>query len=106
MTTAPLANARCAHHRDREAAARCPSCGKFFCRECITEHAGRVLCSTCLVAQAGGSKPRRSFLRPAWVALQLLAGFLAAFAFFYFCAQILVLIPDSMHKGTIWKVGK
>jgi hypothetical protein len=39
---------RCFNHGMREAAARCPECGRFYCRECITEHDDRVLCSACL----------------------------------------------------------
>ena len=39
---------RCFNHAGREAVARCPECGQFFCRECITEHEDRVLCSACL----------------------------------------------------------
>jgi uncharacterized paraquat-inducible protein A len=41
---------RCHNHPQREAAARCPECGRFFCRECVTEHEGRVICSACLRA--------------------------------------------------------
>ena len=43
-----LAHQRCFNHALREAAARCPGCGNFFCRECVTEHDDRVLCAACL----------------------------------------------------------
>jgi hypothetical protein len=43
-----LTHQRCYHHQFREAVARCPECGRFFCRECITEHADKVLCASCL----------------------------------------------------------
>ena len=45
---AAVALQRCLHHGEREAIARCPECGSFFCRECITEHDERVLCASCL----------------------------------------------------------
>ena len=33
-----LIHQRCSNHPGREAAVRCPECGRFFCRECVTEH--------------------------------------------------------------------
>ena len=39
-----------ARHAAREAAARCPACGEFFCRECVVEHAGKPLCASCLAS--------------------------------------------------------
>ena len=46
----PLASARCFKHLSREAVARCPECSKFYCRECVTEHEGRMMCRSCLDA--------------------------------------------------------
>jgi len=43
-----LAYQRCLNHTFREAVARCPECGHYFCRECITEHEDRVVCASCL----------------------------------------------------------
>jgi hypothetical protein len=45
-----LALQRCFHHEEREAVSRCPSCGRFFCRECVLPHDGRLLCSACILA--------------------------------------------------------
>lgn len=47
-----IALSKCLIHTAREAVARCPQCRQFFCRECITEHGGRVLCAPCLAKQA------------------------------------------------------
>jgi hypothetical protein len=38
----------CWNHEAREAACRCPACGRTYCRECVSEHDGRLLCATCL----------------------------------------------------------
>jgi hypothetical protein len=38
---------RCRNHPERAAAARCPECVLFFCRECVTEHDGKLLCAAC-----------------------------------------------------------
>jgi len=55
-----LTHQRCHHHQFREAAARCPECGRYFCRECITEHADRVLCASCLGKKIGLDGARSS----------------------------------------------
>jgi hypothetical protein len=39
---------RCWNHEAREAACRCPACGRSYCRECVSEHEGRLLCAACL----------------------------------------------------------
>ena len=88
--------------------ARCPSCGGFFCRECILEHEGRVLCSDCLAKEvARGLKPvsaRRRGL-PKWFgsAAGSLAGFLALWIFLYLGGMLLLRIPPEMHEGSVWQ---
>ncbi len=48
MAKIPLKLQRCTNHEEREAAVRCPLCRKHFCRECITEYHGKMLCVNCL----------------------------------------------------------
>jgi hypothetical protein len=38
----------CWNHEAREAACRCPACSRSYCRECVSEHEGRLLCAACL----------------------------------------------------------
>lgn len=102
-----LTRQRCATHPDREAAARCPECGTFFCRECVTEHAGRVICARCLqqkVAAEEAPAPRscRS-LAPLRMAFQIALSLFLAWFFFYLLGAFLVSIPSSFHEGTIWE---
>ena len=40
--------------------ARCPSCGNFFCRECITEHDELILCAACLKRITAPKERRRN----------------------------------------------
>lgn len=97
--TAALARQRCFHHASREAVSRCPRCRRFFCRECITEHSGQVLCASCLAANAALVKPPRSasaFLLP----LALLAGLLLAWLFFYYFGVLLTKMPSSFHQSS------
>jgi hypothetical protein len=101
MATA-FSDRRCLHHANREAVARCPECREFFCRECITEHDNRVICSACLKnVAAREAKPRRSFaaaLRPA----ALLGGVLTAWFFFYVIGHWAGALPSSFHVSTLW----
>jgi hypothetical protein len=77
-----IAHARCQQHPGREAVAKCPSCKQSFCRECITEHDGRMLCVLCLTKRTQLAKPPS----PAWGrvgwGLGAVAGLLLAWLFF------------------------
>jgi hypothetical protein len=98
-----LRNQVCQNHPAREAIARCPSCGFFFCRECITEHDERVLCASCLKRQtAKVERPKRS-LAPVARAFTACCGFLVAWFFFYIVGRSLLMIPSRFHEGTLWK---
>ncbi len=99
-----LAAQRCLHHATREAIARCPECGHFFCRECITEHDERVICASCLqkVAHAAAQpKQRRVSL---WPVLQGAGGFALACFVFYTLGRMLLALPDSFHDGSMWEI--
>ena len=87
---------RCLHHPDREAAARCPSCQRYFCRECVTEHEGKVTCAECLAKLAAppASSGRTRLL--GWAMLSLL-GFLLTWLIFYCTGAILSRMPSSFH---------
>jgi len=73
---------RCWNHEDREAACRCPGCGRPFCRECVTEHEARLLCSKCLAAGARGALAGLGGARKLIPILMLLAGLFLAWMFF------------------------
>lgn len=97
-----LASQRCLHHAAREAVARCPECGQFFCRECITEHEDRVICASCVkklaTPGAGGGRGARNV----WPACQLAGGLLFAWALFYLCGLGLLSIPAEFHDEKVW----
>ncbi len=98
-----IADQRCFNHRHRESAARCPGCGRFFCRECITEHADRVLCASCLQRQL---KPVRLKSSPAQWLLhlgQLTLGLVLLYVLFYYLGRLLLEIPTAFHDGTLWQ---
>jgi hypothetical protein len=100
-----LLQQRCFNHSLREAAARCPECGRCFCRECVTEHEDRVLCAACLRKLV---KPPLSRRRPFLAGLriaQVLVGVFTAWIVFYFLGQTLVSLPESFHQGSLWTPG-
>jgi uncharacterized paraquat-inducible protein A len=95
-----LARQRCTNHAHREAVARCPECSRFFCRECATEHDGRVLCAACLAKLAKPPLARRLRLAALGRLVMLVLGFALAWAFFNLCGRVLLAIPSSFHNAT------
>jgi hypothetical protein len=100
---AALTANRCLHHPVREAVARCPECGQFYCRECITEHDDRVVCSSCLKRLTAKTETKRRDLGPFWRVSAAVMGVLIAWLFFFVVGRILVNIPSSFHEGTIFE---
>jgi hypothetical protein len=102
---ANLTHQRCLNHALREAVARCPECRQCFCRECITEHDGRVICAACLKQLVR----LPLFQRPAFAGvlrvLQCMAGLFVAWFFFHLVAEMLLKLPSDFHEGTLWQVN-
>ena len=88
---------RCAIHPEREAAVRCPSCARFYCRECVTEHQGRMICAHC-VAQINAPAPEKRSAGVMW-SLLCVGGFLFAWMLFYYLGMSLARIPFAFHGG-------
>jgi hypothetical protein len=90
---------RCLIHADREAVVRCPSCGHYFCRECITEHDQKFLCSSCLQRVTPRVEPAN--WNAAWLMsiVKMMVGIAVAWFFFYLIGQSLMLIPPNVHDG-------
>jgi hypothetical protein len=98
-----LQQQRCLNHSSREAVARCPSCGFYFCRECITEHDERILCASCLKKQSTKTeRPRRNFA-PLARTMVALCGLVTAWFFFYIVGRLLLATPTQFHEATVWK---
>jgi len=101
-----LAARRCERHSAREAVARCPSCSGHFCRECVIEHAGLLLCAACLAREAAETKkPAGTRWRQGGRAVRLAAAFLLLWTVFYSLGQLLKLVPAKVHEGTVWRIG-
>jgi hypothetical protein len=94
---------RCVRHPTREAAARCPGCGEFFCRECVVEHDGKLLCSTCIARRVAATGRRAERLAAVRRFASAGGGVLALWIVFYWVGALLLKIPPDFHDGTIWK---
>lgn len=99
-----LSTRRCLNHAEREAVARCPECTQFFCRECVTEHDDRVLCSACLKKLARVPLTRRpgfaTFLRLS----QCFIGIGIVWFFFFVIGEKLAREPNTFHNRSLWRV--
>jgi len=84
-----LAHVRCWNHAGREAAVVCPECRRYFCRECSTEHAGRMMCTACVIARTGAVERSRSGVT-LWIALAGVGLMLGV---------LLLRIPADFHGG-------
>lgn len=101
---ASLVHQKCLNHGDREAVARCPSCVSFFCRECVAEHGGRILCASCLAKSAAASTRKALRLESLLLPAGALLGMGLAYAFFLALGSLLIRIPASVHDGS-WMDG-
>ena len=102
---AELLSKRCHVHPDREAAARCPACAQFFCRECVTEHDDTVICTTCLKRQTKQVKRDGFGIGPLIRAAAGLAGTVLCWLCFFWVGRILLAIPSKFHEGSLWQIG-
>lgn len=98
-----LVHQRCFNHGPREAVARCPECGRFYCRECITEHADRMICTACLERMAKPALRERGFFAVTLLLIQLGAGVAALWLLFYLGGSLMISLPDAFHDGTLWR---
>jgi len=99
----PTLRERCFHHPGREAAARCPRCRRFYCRECVTEHEGQVLCAACLGVPGGAARGRPGRLARLFAPAPFLLALLLLWLGFYAVGRSLLAIPSAFHEGTIWE---
>lgn len=100
-----LALQRCWNHTAREAVAKCPECGRFFCRECVVEHSDRLICNACLAREQGTKeKPKRRLsFAPVLQAGAAVLGLIFAWILFFSAGRMLLDVPDQFHADTLWK---
>jgi len=89
-----LMHQRCWHHGDREAVVRCPGCHRFYCRECVIEHQGRMICAACVNRDSQTAAGSGAAL---WSVLGL-CGFILAWAVFYYLGMALARVPSEFFE--------
>jgi hypothetical protein len=98
-----LKHRRCFNHAGREASARCPVCGKDFCRECITEHKGKMLCVNCLKENTRKKIDRRKILVPVFYTILLAVTLIAIFLCFVSMGRGIAFREVDKHQGASFK---
>ncbi|MBU1054990.1 MAG: rhomboid family protein [Proteobacteria bacterium] len=98
-----ISRRRCFNHRSREAAAQCLECGRYFCRECVTEHEGKVICSGCIINLTLSTEKGKKRFRFFGMLLLFFGSLFFLWLVFYYLGVSLLKIPSSFHEGTIWK---
>ena len=96
----PAIHQRCWNHEAREAVCRCPECRRSFCRECVTEHAARLLCASCLKALAQTPPSRRGGMGLLVPAGMLLAGILLAWLVFFGAGAAFNLFASRLEQSS------
>jgi hypothetical protein len=94
--SAVLQDQRCWIHEEREAAARCLSCRRFFCRECVTEHAGQMICAECVARKLAPERTKERSRTMLWAAFAV-GGIFMAWLVFYYLGQVLARIPSTFQ---------
>jgi hypothetical protein len=96
-------HAVCLNHPRREAAARCTSCGKPFCRECVTEFEGRMVCGTCYRELSQPKEKAKRDWFPVTTALQAFIGLAGLWFSAWLLGELLLSIPSTFHEGSLWE---
>jgi len=99
MSDERLLRQRCANHELREAVCRCPQCRRSLCRECVTDHEGRLICASCLRIEARNAvTPRRRGRRLKEIGIGV-AGVFLAWALYFGAAQSLITITERSERA-------
>jgi hypothetical protein len=93
-----LSRQRCFNHARREAAGRCTECRRYFCRECITEHEGRLSCAACLRRSAGKSRAAGKAIGVVMEIALAAGALLTAWLVFYAIGEWLIGLPSEFHS--------
>lgn len=96
----------CYNHPVREAAGRCPECGRTYCRECIADHDGRILCAACIqkliAAEQAPARKTGQWFRALLLPVRLAVALVISWLCFYTVGRMLLAIPSEFHSGAVW----
>jgi hypothetical protein len=72
-------------------------CARFFCRECVTDFDGRLLCAFCIrdrIAARKQARGRSHFVTAAGSIAAAISALVLSWSFFYFASQLLGRLAD------------
>jgi hypothetical protein len=92
---------RCWNHEAREAACRCMACARSYCRECVAEHEGRLICAACLAQASAKRAVRRGGMRRLAPAALIIAGLLMAWLAYWMIGAFVITIVRTAERNTV-----
>ena len=101
MADIALARQRCLNHPAREAVARCMVCTRYYCRECVVENDGRLICATCIEKSRKAKVDARGRAASFRLPVMATAGFMVAWSIFYVIGLALLMIPSG-SGAAVW----
>jgi hypothetical protein len=103
VATPSITRSTCYLHPQREAAAKCVSCGRSFCRECVTPVDRRMMCAACFKEKTAVKEVKARDWFVLAIAGQAVLGLLGVWFVSYFIGRVLLEIPTDFHEGTVWE---
>jgi hypothetical protein len=88
---------RCFVHPSREAVALCLECRRAFCRECVVDHDGRLICAACLARLRAPVARGNRALRQLFSAATAVLAILLCWILFYMAGRLLMLEAPAHH---------
>ena len=89
---------RCFVHPSREAVSLCLECRRAFCRECVVDHDGRLICAACLARLRAPVARGNRFLRQSLSAAATALAILLCWILFYMFGRLLLLAEPAHHS--------
>ena len=89
---------RCWNHELREAVCRCLGCGRSYCRECVTEHTGRLLCAGCIAKEGVADRPRSRRFQGLGMPLAAMLAFFFAWLVLYGTGAGIITLTQRMEQ--------
>ncbi len=93
-----ISQKRCFNHPEREAAARCLECNRDFCRECVTDHNHRLICTNCLHNLTGTKKRRIPFSKQGLIYILAIVSFLVLWVLWMGYGEYLLTTTENTHE--------
>ncbi len=88
----------CFVHPSREAVALCLECRRSYCRECVVDHDGRLICAACLGRLNNAGAGSTSSVRRALSFAGLGVALLFCWIFFYMTGRAFMLAEPARHS--------